>query len=334
VQEISFLSFPLQQELAPQSRCQFFYRWLMKVRWLLSLLTSLPLYAWQGTTPQAALEEIASTSKPEVLVQHLPEPVQKRIEALPVAKKQEILKKLLELKSEQLKDCTVRAAQNGDGWEVIDEDGTVKARVKLENAFISGIDAILPLKIESDDATQSFIVKMHLEDHEWRIDDFGHWEKMDLGITDLLHEPTEMEKNEAAAREALGRIEGALRRYAGTNPQIGYPSSLKVLTIGPANLKPEVWRYLGILDDSFAAEPLIKSGYRFRYLLTQSGDGLQDPGNFEIVAVPVEFGVTGQKSFYLDQNGTVHVTTENRPATEDDEAIDDSGKTMHLITVD
>ena len=306
----------------------------MKVRWLISLLTSVPLYAWQGTTPQAALEEIASTTKPEVLIQHLPEPVQKRIEALPAAKKQEILKKLLELKSEQLKDCTVRAAQDGDGWEVVEEDGTVKARVKLENAFISGIDAILPIEIKSEDATQSFIVKMRLEDHEWRIDDLGHWEKMDLGITDLLHEPTEMEKNEAAARETLTRIEGALTRYAGANPQTGYPSSLKALTVGPANVKPELWRYFGILDDSFAGDPLIRNGYRFRYLVTNAGGGEQGPGEFEIVAVPTEFGVTGKKSFYLDQDGAIHMTTENRPANDGDQAIDESGKALRFRSPD
>ena len=302
----------------------------MKGRWLLSLLISMPLHAWQGTTPQAALEEIASTTKPEVLIQHLPEPVQKRIEALPTVKKQEILSKLLELKSEQLKDCTVRAAQNGDGWEVIEGDGTVKARVKLENAFISGTDAILPLEVESDDATQSFIVKMHLEEHEWRIGEFGQWQKMDLGITELLHEPTEMEKNEAAARETLGEIERAVGRYAAMHPQNGFPARLQALTVGPAEVPPEAWPRFGILDESFAEEPLIKNGYRFHYLLTNAGGGEQGPGEFEIVAVPVEFGVTGKKSFYLDQDGTVHMTMENRPATSGDQAIDEGGKIMNV----
>jgi len=102
---------------------------------------------------------------------------------------------------------------------------------------------------------------------------------------------------------------------------------LQALTTGPANIRPELWRYLGVLDGSFAAEPLIKNGYHFRYLLTNVGDGQRDPGQFEIVAVPVEFGVTGAKSFYLDQGGTVRVTTENRPANDDDKAMDEGGKT-------
>lgn len=35
---------------------------------------------------------------------------------------------------------------------------------------------------------------MHLEDDEWLIDDFGQWEKSDLGLTKLLHQPTAIEK--------------------------------------------------------------------------------------------------------------------------------------------
>jgi len=193
---------------------------------------------------------------------------------------------------------------------------------------------MLPLRVESGGESQSFIVRMHLEDHEWRIDDFGPWEKTDLGIQELLHEPTEMEKNEAAARETLGEIEGALRRYAGVNPRIGYPSTLKALTVGPPDVDPEAWRSLGVLDESFAADPLFKNGYRFQYLLTSVGDGLQSPGQFELIAVPTEFGVTGKTSFYLDYTGTLHMTTENRPANEEDRTIDESVKRVRLVTVD
>ncbi len=307
------------------SRCR------MKVRWLISLLFALPLYAWQGTTPQAALEEIASTTKPEVIARHLPEPLQKRIETLPKVKKQEILSKLLELKSSQLQDCTVRPSQNGDGWEVIDEDGGIKAKVKLDNAFISGLDAMLPLRIEADGNLQSFIVTMHLEDNEWRIDDLGPWEKTDLGLAKLLHEPTEMEKNEAAAIQVLQTIGSASNRYAASHPGSGYPSDLKLLTIGPQNLNPAIWRLVGVLDESFAADPLIKNGYRFRYLLTSTGDGTaNNAGSFELTAVPVEFGKTGGKSFFTDQSGVLHMTMENRPATEEDTAVDENNNPVRV----
>ena len=56
----------------------------MKSHWLFaSLLSAVPLFAWQGTTPQAALEELATATKPEAITRHLPEPVQKGIEVLP-----------------------------------------------------------------------------------------------------------------------------------------------------------------------------------------------------------------------------------------------------------
>jgi hypothetical protein len=307
----------------------------MKLHWVFLILMSTPMYAWQGGTPQAALEEIAGTTRPEVIVQHLPEPVQKRIEALPRAKKQEILDKLLELKSSQLQDCTVRPAQNGDGWEVIDEDGEIKARVKLDNAFISGVDAMLPLRIEADGDSQSFIITMHLEDHEWRIDDFGLWQRKDLGIDQLLHEPTEMENNEAAAIQTIQTIAVALNRYAASNPLVGYPSDLKSLTTGPKNASPRMLGLLGILDESFAADPLIKNGYRFRYLLTQPGDGTaQNSGKFEITAVPVEFGKTGARSFFVNEGGDLRMTRENRSATADDPEIDADAKSIRVMMID
>jgi hypothetical protein len=280
------------------------------------------MYAWQGATPQAALEEIASTTQPEVIARHLPEPVQKRIEALPAAKKQAILKSLLELKSSQLQDCTVRPAHEGSGWEIIDEDGDLKGKVTLDNAFISGLEAMLPLRFETPGGdSQSFIVTMHLEDDEWRIDDFGPWTKTDLGLAKLLHEPTEMEDNEAAARKTLTTIYRALMNYATVHPAVGYPSGLRAL-IAPLVLRHHgVTVEMSMLDESFTADPLIRNGYRFRYQQTGTGNGTTDDvGSFELTAVPVEFGKTGGKSFFINENGRLRTTTENRPATAQDRA--------------
>ena len=294
----------------------------MKSHWLLvALLFAVPLYAWQGTTPQAALEELATATKPEVIARHLPEPVQKRIEVLPRLQKQQVMEQLLEMKTTQLGGCSVRPAHDSEGWEILDGDGNSKGKVKLANAFISGVDALLPLELELSDGPQVFIVTMHLENDEWRIDDFGPWAKNDLGLGKLLHQPTEMEKNEAAARETITMLERALNQYASRFPGMGYPFDLRILTT-PVEEENIYGAQEPLLDDSFAAEPLIKNGYIFQYLLTSAGSGYQRGwGSYEITAIPVEFGKTGSRNYLANPN--LHVTSKNRPAAEDDPASQD-----------
>lgn len=293
----------------------------MKSHWLLAtLLFTVPLFAWQGTTPQAALEELATATKPEVIARHLPEPVQKRIEVLPKAQKQQVMEQLLVMKNTQLGGCSVRPARDSEGWEILDGNGNSKGKVRLENAFISGVDALLPLELEFPDGTQEFIVTMHLEDDEWRIDDFGPWEKNDLGLAKLLHEPTEMEKNETAARETLNTLTRALNRYVSGSPRTGYPSSLLALTTPMESGGLEGESDL-LLDESFAAEPLIKDGYVFHYLRTSLAGYQGAWGHYEITATPVEFGKTGSKNYLADP--ILHVTSENRPATDSDPAPQD-----------
>jgi hypothetical protein len=224
------------------------------------------------------------------------------------------------MKKTQLGGCSVRPAHDSEGWEILDGDGKSKGKVRLANAFISGVDALLPLELDLSDGTQDFIVTMHLEGDEWRIDDFGPWEKNDLGLAKLLHQPTEMEQNETAARETISTMVGALNRYASRFLKMGFPFHLRMLTTLDSERA-----YPGqqpLLDESFAAEPLIKNGYIFKYLLTSVGDGNQRGwGSYEITATPVEFGKTGSKNYLADPN--LHVTSQNRPAADDDPAPQD-----------
>jgi len=56
----------------------------MKSHWLLAtLLSAVPLFAWQGTTPQAALEELATATKPEAIARHLPDLCRKALKSCP-----------------------------------------------------------------------------------------------------------------------------------------------------------------------------------------------------------------------------------------------------------
>jgi hypothetical protein len=52
------------------------------------------------------------------------------------------------------------------------------------------------------------------------------------------------------------------------------------------------------------------------------GDGGEHGwGSYEITATPVEFGKTGSKNYLANPN--LHVTSQNRPATDDDPAPQD-----------
>jgi len=298
-------------------------------RWLVVMLVPLiPLSmpGMQAPTPQAALEEIATTAKPEVIARHLPEQVQKSIEVLPSGQKQEVLGKLLSLKAEQLGGYTVRRGSDADAWEIVDPNGESRGKVRLANSVISGLEALLFLKVELGSAPQTFIVAMHLEDDDWRIDNFGEWQSVDLGLHKLIHQPTEMEKNEGAARETIDRILGALSRYA-VEFAYGFPAQLRTLTGKPSEEASA--EHAGILDESFAAEPLVKDGYLFRYRLIEAGSRLDDDvvrmperGRFEIRATPLEYAKTGSKNFLVTDSG-FHVTTQNRDADADDPAPDD-----------
>src|SRR5579864_6829364 len=96
----------------------------MKTHWfLIALLSGATSHACQGTTPQAALEEIATATSPDAIARHLPEPVQENIDVLPKAQKKLVMDKLLEMKESQLGGYTIRPAHSSDGWEILDNDG-------------------------------------------------------------------------------------------------------------------------------------------------------------------------------------------------------------------
>jgi hypothetical protein len=135
-----------------------------------------------------------------------------------------------------------------------------------------------------------------------------------------------MEKNEAAALETIKTIARALYSYSSSFPY-GFPSQLRILTGKPGEEASA--DHAGLLDESFAAEPLAKDGYLFRYRLIEAAVWLEIgnrriPGRerFEIRATPLEYGKTGSKNFLLTEAG-YHVTTQNRDADAADPAPDD-----------
>ena len=300
----------------------------MKSSWVLvALLTAaaLPAFCLQTDTPEAALEELATADKPELIERHLPETVKKQIEDLPKPVKQRVMDSLLQMKTDQFNGCTVKRADDSDAWVLVGGDGQTRGKITLASAFISGVKAMLPLRFQGQNGTQTYIVTMHLDGDDWRIDDFGPWDKRDTGLKDLLHQPTEVEENNTSAEETLGRLQNALNIYASQFPQYGYPHRLLPLTVRPRDLPETMERFIRpLLDPAFARDPAVLNGYEFHYLLTMSGNGPGSGGEYEITASPVEFGKTGSHHYLITQSGSVSCTSEDRPAAEDDSCDEDS----------
>ena len=300
----------------------------MRFSWLLIALVNvaaLPAFCLQTDTPEAALEELATADKPELIERHLPETVKKQIEDLPKPVKQRVMDSLLQMKTAQFNGCTVKRADDSDAWVLVDSEGQSRGKITLAAAFISGVNAMLPLRFQGPNGTQTYIVSMHLDGDDWRIDDFGPWDKRYTELKDLLHQPSEMEKNNTSAEETLGRMRNALSVYANQSPQDGYPHRLLPLTVRQRDLPEAMERLVRpLLEPAFAKDPAVLNGYEFRYLLTLPGNGPGTPGEFEITASPVEFGKTGSHHYLMTQSGSVSCTTEDRPAAEDDSCDDDS----------
>ena len=87
-------------------------------------------------------------------------------------------------------------------------------------------------------------------------------------------------------------------------PQYGhFASSLREL--GPPDAGPSSAAAAGLISGALASGAL--GGYKFT--LTGTAD------TYAITALPVAFGSSGVKSFFLDQSGILHATEGQEPAT-------------------
>jgi len=103
--------------------------------------------------------------------------------------------------------------------------------------------------------------------------------------------------------------------------KVGYPASLAIL----GGMGVPTCTSAGLIDMVLASGK--KSGYQFSFIPFRRTDKVPAPGcppGFEayvVVARPIEFGKSGNYSFYLDDSGTIRFTKEDRPATLGDPAL-------------
>ena len=117
-----------------------------------------------------------------------------------------------------------------------------------------------------------------------------------------------MTTNEVAARGTITSIVSCAEAYARTHKDDGFPDTL-------ASLSPRTYACLGKEESSGEG-----SGYRFDFRGVNRV-GTANKG-FVLVAVPVEYGKTGKRSFYSDESGIIRFTDEDRAATADDAILE------------
>ncbi len=119
--------------------------------------------------------------------------------------------------------------------------------------------------------------------------------------------------NESSAVGALRTLNTSALTYAESYPKTGFPE--KVSAFGPPAPGSKASPTAADLMDARIAcvdSSCVKFGYRFTYTLTAKGP----PGTaYTYVARPVEYGRTGNRSFFTDQSGVFRWTADERPAT-------------------
>jgi type IV pilus assembly protein PilA len=97
--------------------------------------------------------------------------------------------------------------------------------------------------------------------------------------------------NESSAVSSIHAVNTAQIAYSSANPGIGFSALLTDL--GPAGG--------GYIDSSLATGT--KAGYKFTYVQSTTSTPSQ---GYTFNADPITRGVTGQRSFYSDQNNATH----------------------------
>ena len=242
----------------------------MKVRWRDSLYLGLlcgSLLAQSSSSPAGALEELVTTQDPQVILRHLPQSIQERLEALPAMERGQYLQGLLNKVTENGK-MGLRAA--GNTWELVDRESNVLATVRLKNVFVTGADALLHLEAEKENWSEGALVSMRLEGKEWRFTGVAPLKSTDLGIESELHRYFSSDRNEDAAMSALGAIYRQVMSAFGNHPD-GYPSSLAI-ALQSQRIKQAAARATQPEEVSWMEhDPMVHQGYIFRYVVIDPG---------------------------------------------------------------
>jgi hypothetical protein len=164
--------------------------------------------------------------------------------------------------------------------------------------------AFLPVEVRLSGAAQGnapprrLQIGLVLEGGAWKLLSAGLL-LLDLPALELEWNRESLEANERSTIATLQLLAQAVENYRRTYAHL--PERLEQL--GPPAHGTPTGATAGLLDAELAGGA--KSGYRFRYVIVgASSQGAQ--AKFELAAVPLAYGTTGLRSFFLDAQGVLH----------------------------
>lgn len=275
---------------------------------LVLIMSWTSLLACQAGTPEDALEDMATANDIETVIKHLPVKVEEFMEKLPLPQRTAMADKMLVSRNLEREGGSLVKSSDGRVWELVEKEGRPKTTLRWKKTFVSGNDALVQVEIKEEHHTELIMIGMSYENNEWRIMQVGEWRGTDVESELLQKAQAETTRDTSAAPSTLRTLNTALVTYAATYPDQGYAPSLRELS-GQPDQEPGP-DHATLLDPTFLQEPVIKNGYEFRYVRS-------DSQHYQITATPVQPG-EGLPSFFTDESCVIRSTTESRPANAND----------------
>jgi hypothetical protein len=103
----------------------------------------------------------------------------------------------------------------------------------------------------------------------------------------------------------LKQLKKCTQEHSSAHPDLGYPASIALLGSSGTNC----------IDGKLIAQ----GGCHYKFTYTPGLKGAEGRvETYVITASPVEYGRSGDSSYFSDETGKVHYTREDRPATAND----------------
>ena len=158
--------------------------------------------------------------------------------------------------------------------------------------------------------------------------EFRSAEASRMAVTSLQNltrpRPVGPEANEASATATLRTYNTAEITFASTYNK-GFTEGLNRLATPLGGAQPDVYHadmvdpILSGMSEGGTNLSMTKNGYKFTY--TPGSGAFGQIASYTITAEPVEYGVSGKRSFYTDQSAVIRVTPDNRPANAGDNPL-------------